>query len=218
MRSPSRRSSCVPLPRAGGRSAGAGGARLRAEFSQSGRHRAGFDKNAEVPDALLRLGFGFVEVGTVTPRPQAGNPRPRLFRLEADEGVINRLGFNSEGARGGAGAACGARATRRHRRRQCRRQPGFRRPRRRLRAADRDLRAGRELFHRQRLVAQHAGPARPAAGRSARRSARARGRRARAGRAARRADAGAAQDRARPDAWPISTTSSASRASAASTA
>jgi dihydroorotate dehydrogenase len=59
---------------------------------------AGFDKNAEVPDALLRLGFGFVEVGTVTPLPQAGNPRPRLFRLERDEGVINRLGFNSEGA------------------------------------------------------------------------------------------------------------------------
>ncbi|MFN3655771.1 MAG: quinone-dependent dihydroorotate dehydrogenase [Pseudolabrys sp.] len=59
---------------------------------------AGFDKNAEVPDALLRLGFGFVEVGTVTPRPQIGNPRPRLFRLEADEGVINRFGFNSYGA------------------------------------------------------------------------------------------------------------------------
>ena len=59
---------------------------------------AGFDKNAEVPDALLRLGFGFVEVGTVTPLPQAGNPRPRLFRLEADEGVVNRLGFNNEGA------------------------------------------------------------------------------------------------------------------------
>ena len=59
---------------------------------------AGFDKNAQVPDALLRLGFGFVEVGTVTPLPQAGNPRPRLFRLEADEGVINRLGFNNEGA------------------------------------------------------------------------------------------------------------------------
>jgi dihydroorotate dehydrogenase len=59
---------------------------------------AGFDKNAEVPDALLRLGFGFVEVGTVTPLPQAGNPRPRLFRLDADGGVINRLGFNSQGA------------------------------------------------------------------------------------------------------------------------
>jgi dihydroorotate dehydrogenase len=59
---------------------------------------AGFDKNAEVPDALLRVGFGFVEVGTITPLPQPGNPRPRLFRLDADHGVINRLGFNSRGA------------------------------------------------------------------------------------------------------------------------
>jgi dihydroorotate dehydrogenase len=59
---------------------------------------AGFDKHAEVPDALLKLGFGFVEVGTVTPVPQIGNPRPRLFRLNRDHGVINRLGFNSEGA------------------------------------------------------------------------------------------------------------------------
>ncbi len=59
---------------------------------------AGFDKNAEVPDALLRLGFGFVEIGTITPLPQPGNPRPRLFRLDADGGIINRLGFNSEGA------------------------------------------------------------------------------------------------------------------------
>lgn len=58
----------------------------------------GFDKNAAVPDALLRLGFGFVEIGTVTPRAQAGNPRPRIFRLAADEGTINRLGFNNEGA------------------------------------------------------------------------------------------------------------------------
>jgi dihydroorotate dehydrogenase len=59
---------------------------------------AGFDKHAEIPDALLRAGFGFVEVGTVTPLPQAGNPRPRLFRLDADQAVINRLGFNSQGA------------------------------------------------------------------------------------------------------------------------
>jgi dihydroorotate dehydrogenase len=59
---------------------------------------AGFDKNAEVPDALLKLGFGFVEIGTVTPRPQSGNPRPRLFRLERDEAVINRMGFNNDGA------------------------------------------------------------------------------------------------------------------------
>jgi dihydroorotate dehydrogenase len=59
---------------------------------------AGFDKNAEVPDALLRLGFGFVEIGSVTPLPQAGNPRPRLFRLPRDEGIINRFGFNNDGA------------------------------------------------------------------------------------------------------------------------
>ncbi|MBT9372023.1 quinone-dependent dihydroorotate dehydrogenase [Rhizobium sp. CSW-27] len=58
---------------------------------------AGYDKNAEVPEAMLRLGFGFTEVGTLTPKPQAGNPRPRIFRLVADEGVINRLGFNNEG-------------------------------------------------------------------------------------------------------------------------
>ena len=58
---------------------------------------AGFDKNAEVPDALLRLGFGHVEVGTVTPRPQPGNPKPRMFRLVEDAGVINRLGFNNQG-------------------------------------------------------------------------------------------------------------------------
>ncbi|QQN74676.1 quinone-dependent dihydroorotate dehydrogenase [Croceicoccus sp. YJ47] len=59
---------------------------------------AGFDKNGEVPDALLRCGFGFAELGSVTPRPQAGNPRPRMFRLAKDRAVINRLGFNNEGA------------------------------------------------------------------------------------------------------------------------
>jgi len=58
---------------------------------------AGYDKNAEVPDALLGLGFGFAEVGTVTPLPQSGNPRPRIFRLTQDVAVINRLGFNNEG-------------------------------------------------------------------------------------------------------------------------
>ncbi|MCO5732928.1 quinone-dependent dihydroorotate dehydrogenase [Rhizobium sp. SSA_523] len=58
---------------------------------------AGYDKNAEVPQAILRLGFGFTEVGTLTPRAQAGNPKPRMFRLVADRGVINRLGFNNEG-------------------------------------------------------------------------------------------------------------------------
>jgi dihydroorotate dehydrogenase len=58
---------------------------------------AGYDKNAEVPEALLRLGFGFTEIGTVTPRPQAGNERPRIFRLVKDGAVINRLGFNNDG-------------------------------------------------------------------------------------------------------------------------
>lgn len=58
---------------------------------------AGYDKNAEVPDALLKLGFGFAEIGTVTPLPQAGNARPRIFRLPEDGAVINRLGFNNEG-------------------------------------------------------------------------------------------------------------------------
>ena len=58
---------------------------------------AGFDKNAEVFAQMLAFGFGFVECGTVTPRPQAGNPRPRLFRLDEDRAVINRMGFNNDG-------------------------------------------------------------------------------------------------------------------------
>ena len=58
---------------------------------------AGYDKNGDVPDALLKMGFGHTEVGTVTPLPQPGNPKPRIFRLRSDEGVINRLGFNSKG-------------------------------------------------------------------------------------------------------------------------
>ncbi len=58
---------------------------------------AGFDKDARAPAEVLTSGFGFAEIGTVTPRPQPGNPRPRVFRLLADRGMINRLGFNSEG-------------------------------------------------------------------------------------------------------------------------
>src|SRR3569833_186600 len=58
---------------------------------------AGFDKNARVPGAMARLGVGFVECGTVTPRAQGGNPRPRLFRLREDRAVINRMGFNNGG-------------------------------------------------------------------------------------------------------------------------
>jgi dihydroorotate dehydrogenase len=78
---------------------------------------AGFDKDAEVPDAMLAAGFGFVECGTVTPLPQIGNPRPRLFRLVEDGAVINRMGFNNAGleafarrleARQGRGGIVGA--------------------------------------------------------------------------------------------------------------
>lgn len=58
---------------------------------------AGYDKNAEVPNELIRLGFGFAEIGTITPKPQQGNPKPRIFRLTKDRAVINRLGFNNEG-------------------------------------------------------------------------------------------------------------------------
>ncbi|MBV9653473.1 MAG: dihydroorotate dehydrogenase (quinone), partial [Acetobacteraceae bacterium] len=58
---------------------------------------AGFDKNAVAVPGLARLGFGFVETGTVTPRPQRGNPRPRLFRLPQDRAIINRMGFNNGG-------------------------------------------------------------------------------------------------------------------------
>ena len=72
---------------------------------------AGFDKDGDVPDAMLKLGFGFVECGTVTPRPQSGNPRPRLFRLSEDRAVINRMGFNNSGIE-----AMAARLERRERR------------------------------------------------------------------------------------------------------
>ncbi|MVN77878.1 quinone-dependent dihydroorotate dehydrogenase [Hymenobacter sp. HMF4947] len=72
---------------------------------------AGFDKNAALTDELAALGFGFVEIGTVTPRPQPGNPTPRLFRLPADEALINRMGFNNDGA-----AAVAAHLRQRHNR------------------------------------------------------------------------------------------------------
>lgn len=67
------------------------------DFSNPVGLSAGFDKNAEVAGPMLRAGFGFVEVGSITPRPQAGNPKPRIFRLSDDEAVINRLGFNNKG-------------------------------------------------------------------------------------------------------------------------
>lgn len=59
---------------------------------------AGFDKNAEYIDDMAKLGFGFIEIGTVTPRPQPGNDKPRMFRLVHDEALINRMGFNNQGA------------------------------------------------------------------------------------------------------------------------
>jgi dihydroorotate dehydrogenase len=67
------------------------------EFANPVGLAAGFDKNARVPDAMLGLGFGFVEIGSVTPRPQRGNPKPRVFRLPDDGAIINRLGFNNDG-------------------------------------------------------------------------------------------------------------------------
>ena len=97
---------------------------LGLEFPNPLGMAAGFDKNAEVPDALLKLGFGFTEVGTMTPRPQDGNPRPRVFRLVEDRAVINRLGFNNAGheaglarlaARAGRGGIVGDNVERRRR-------------------------------------------------------------------------------------------------------
>ncbi len=70
---------------------------------------AGFDKNAEVAGAMLAAGFGFVECGTVTPQPQAGNPKPRLFRLRQDRAVINRMGFNNAGLEAFAGRLAASR-------------------------------------------------------------------------------------------------------------
>ncbi len=67
------------------------------EFDNPVGLAAGFDKNGDVPDAMLAHGFGFVEVGSVTPRPQAGSPKPRLFRLDTDLAVVNRMGFNNDG-------------------------------------------------------------------------------------------------------------------------
>lgn len=91
------------LPSRGGRSSlaqpGAAGVEVAGlTFPNPVGVAAGFDKDAEVPDALLGLGFGFTEVGSITPLPQPGNPRPRLFRLVEDQAVINRMGFNNGGA------------------------------------------------------------------------------------------------------------------------
>jgi dihydroorotate dehydrogenase len=88
----------LPLGRPDGGGWAAGDPRGGLAFPNPVGMAAGFDKDGEVPDALLRLGFGFAEVGSITPLPQPGNPRPRLFRLEEDRAVINRMGFNNGGA------------------------------------------------------------------------------------------------------------------------
>ena len=69
------------------------------DFSNPLGLAAGFDKNAEVNQSMFSIGFGFVEVGTVTPLPQIGNPKPRIFRLEKDNAIINSLGFNNKGSK-----------------------------------------------------------------------------------------------------------------------
>ena len=82
------------------------------DFSNPIGLAAGFDKNAEVPTPMLDLGFGFVEIGTVTPRPQAGNSRPRIFRLPTQRAVINRMGFNNEGLEAAAARLASAKPRR----------------------------------------------------------------------------------------------------------
>jgi dihydroorotate dehydrogenase len=89
--------SCLPAAAPPGRNQKLSQELFGLDFSNPLGLAAGFDKNAEVPGQMLGLGFGFVEVGTVTPRPQTGNPKPRLFRLSEDHAVINRMGFNNEG-------------------------------------------------------------------------------------------------------------------------
>ena len=122
---------------------------------------------------MLGFGFGFVEVGTLTPRPQAGNPRPRLFRLAEDRAVINRMGFNNRRPGGGAGAARAARPAARAS------SASISAPTRTAPTAIADYAAGvramaprRRLSHGQHLLAQHAGPARAAGQGRARRAAR----------------------------------------------
>lgn len=88
---------CVPLPAAPRDDARLAVEAFGLEFPNPIGLAAGFDKHGEAIANILRLGFGFAEVGTVTPRPQPGNPRPRVFRLPADRAIINRYGFNSAG-------------------------------------------------------------------------------------------------------------------------
>ena len=139
---------------------------------------AGYDKDARVPDAMLELGFGFVEVGTVTPNPQAGNPKPRVFRLDEDRAIVNRMGFNSGWVRLGCRPAVSTRP-RWHRRRQPRQEPRHRGCRRRLRTRYPPNRRASQLPGNQHLVTEHAGAAGPASPRATRFAAAPSARRAR---------------------------------------
>ena len=180
---------------------------------------AGLDKNAAHIDGLAALGFGFIECGTVTPRPQPGNPKPRLFRLPESEALINRLGFNNEGVQHflvNAGRATWRGILGPQHRQELRHAE---RPRRRRlpRVSARRVRA-RLLRRRQHLVAEHEGPARPAVGGRARRAGfGAQGGAEGARRQARQVHADRGQDRARPRP-PPSTGSRASWSATASTA
>ena len=98
--------------------------RLGRRFTNPIGLAAGFDKNAVAVQALMRLGFGFVETGTVTPRPQPGNPRPRLFRLDADEARDQPHGVQQRRARRLSRPACRPAARSGRARRQCRHQQG----------------------------------------------------------------------------------------------
>ena len=182
-----------------GRRGRRGAARDGHRFSQPVGLAAGLDKNGEYIDALSALGFGFVEVGTVTPRPQPGNPKPRLFRLEEHEALINRLGSTTTAWRScSQHRALELPRRARHQHRQERRHAHRARGRRLPRVPGCGLRAG-ELRHREHLLAQHEGPARPAIGRAPRRAAgRAHGARVPSSRAATASRAAARQGGPRP--------------------
>ncbi len=158
---------------------------------------AGFDKNAVGIDALAALGFGFVEIGTVTAEPQPGNPKPRLVRLPPDRAVVNRMGFNNDGAEVDRPTA-GRPVVLRPGRGQHRQDEGRPRGRRRrgLREEHDAARAARRLPGRQRVVAEHARSPRPAGGREARAPAASRA--STGGRGHRGARAAAGEDRPGP--------------------
>ena len=177
----------VATPLLGGAAPGAPVEAMGLEFANPLGVAAGYDKDAEGVRGLARLGFGAVEVGTVTARPQPGNPRPRLFRLPADRALVNRMGFNNAGAdvvaarlaavrARGAGTVVGVNIGR------SKTADGRRRRLPVLRARPRPA---RRLRRGQRQLPEHPGPARPAGRRRARAAARRRALRGRRDPAAR---------------------------------